>query len=399
MNDDIWQEIKSNLSIVRVASRLGYQVDRKAGINGEYLEMKLMGNDGHKLDTIVIGKVTERRQHETYFHRNGSKGGSVIDFIKENFHQLGYTGAEGNKDVIKVYHNFMGTPEPERVKVIRSCSPEATKSFDASLFEIRPAKDDMDVVRQICCDRGITDETLQLFAPWMDLVRYKEKMKHPNLGFPYRAPGKEEIVGYELRGYNGVKLKAAGTNSTTAVWIVDMTGNGNPNDARKVYFAESAYDIMAMVQHNREKINLSQSVFVSCGGQLSNQQVALTMKHYSRAKAVDCFDNDLSGRLYGITMAALVSGIHLQTVKTPNAILFNANGKEFSIPHEKVSMLEFSKHMPISKRYAKGMAPSNFKDWNDVIMGKPIKEDITPSKYERDQKLEERRKHKRGLGL
>jgi hypothetical protein len=37
-----------------------------------------------------------------------------------------------------------------------------------------------------------------------------------NLGFPYTEPGNTKVLGYEIRGYNGYKSKAAGTNSSSA---------------------------------------------------------------------------------------------------------------------------------------------------------------------------------------
>ena len=36
---------------------------------------------------------------------------------------------------------------------------------------------------------------------------------------------------------------------TTAAWIVSLASNDNPRAERNVYFAESAYDIMAFQHH------------------------------------------------------------------------------------------------------------------------------------------------------
>ena len=51
--------------------------------------------------------------------------------------------------------------------------------------------------------------------------------------------------------------------------------------------------------------------------------------------------------------------------------------------------------MKLKRDYGIGKAPSNFKDWNDVIMNKPMEMKLTPNKYNRDDNLEE----KRGAGF
>ena len=50
------------------------------------------------------------------------------------------------------------------------------------------------------------------------------------------------------------------------------------------------------------------------------------------------------------------------------------------------SIIHFTKH-----RYGVEKAPSAFKDWNDVVMNKPLTPIVTPNKYERDEKLRESR--------
>ena len=88
-----------------------------------------------------------------------------------------------------------------------------------------------------------------------------------------------------------------------------------------MYFAESGYDIMAFYQANRLKIDKDSSVFVSLGGTFSDHQITDIMNHYSEARAMDCFDNDLPGRIYGVRMAGLLEGLHLNIIKSDSTVI------------------------------------------------------------------------------
>ena len=389
---NVFDELKQKVTIQEVASRLGYKVNTRAGTHGRYLEMQLYaGND--KLDTIVIRKPSSGG-HETYFHRNGM-GGTVIDFVKENVHALGYSSGKLWKDVFNAFASFTNLPpdaipQDEVIRAWQAIQPK--KQFDPSRFEISPITDNIDAARMIFTTRAISDETIQTFAPWIDLVRdTQSSFAHPCLGFPYREPGRDEVVGYELRGYGTFKGKAAGTNSTTAAWIVDMRDKEKPLDVRRVYFAESAYDIMSLWQRNHVTIDKETSVFVSVGGQLSPRQVSGIMRQYPKANAVDCFDNDIAGRIYGIRTAAIVSGIHLDVIKCDDCVRFNANGKQFTLPLDNVSTQALFKQVPLITHYEQCLPPKGFKDWNDVVRGITTDNSVTPSKYMRDEKLRQRR--------
>lgn len=117
------------------------------------------------------------------------------------------------------------------------------------------------------------------------------------------------------------------------------------------------------------------------------------MRYYPRATAVDCYDNDLSGRLYGIRTAALASGLSLDIVRCDDCVRFNANGKAFSLPLNQVSSQEFMRRVPDVTRYAQQLPPKNFKDWNDVVMDRPFRETVTASKYQLYDRLRESRQN------
>lgn len=208
------------------------------------------------------------------------------------------------------------------------------------------------------------------------------------LAFPYREPEKDTVVGYELRGDRGFKGKAAGTNSTTAMWVAGIpSALNNPAMVKDVYFTESAYDAMAFYQANRAKIDLTHSAFVSVGGCLSNGQVCGVMRHFNMAKAVDCFDNDLPGRIYGMRMAALVEGKRLTITEKCNMLTIETEGKKFQMEVGKASVKELAQHMQLSNRVGEWKPPVNYKDWNDVIRGMPINALQLKTKFQRDENL------------
>lgn len=387
---NIFDDLKQKVTIQEVASRLGYKINPKAGMHGSYLEMQFFAGNGDKVDTIVIRKGRNGNT-DSYFHRSSGTGGSVIDFVKENTRALGFNSGNTWKDVFSAFALFTNVPsdakkQDEAIRAWQTSHPQT--HFDASRFEITPITDNMDAARMIFTPRAISDETIQTFAPWIDLVRDTQStFAHPSLGFPYREPGRDAVVGYELRGYGTFKGKAAGTNSTTAAWIVDMRDKEKPMDVRKIYFAESAYDIMSLWQRNHVTLNKETSVFVSVGGQLSPRQVSGLMKQYPKAVAVDCFDNDLSGRIYGIRTAAIASGIHLNVVKCDDCVRFNANGKLFSLTLDNVSTQALARQVPLINHYEQFRAPKGYKDWNDVVRGITVEDTVTPSKYERNERL------------
>lgn len=391
MTDDL-EELKRKVRIEEVSAQLGYKVNTKAGTRGSYLEVQLFAGD-QKADTIVIRRGRNGNV-DTYFHRSTGSGGSVADFVRENLAALGFDNGRGWKDVIAALRHFAGLPTRAFIHEGLSGAWQESRPprFDPTRFEVSPIEENIEAVRMILAPRAITDDTLEAFAPWISLIRDTESAyAHPSLGFPYREPGRETVVGYEIRGYGSFKGKAAGTNSTTAAWIVSLAVHPEPLAVRRVYFAESAYDIMSLWQRNRLTIDREASVFVSTGGQLSAKQVSGIMAEYPRARLVDCFDNDLAGRVYGIRAAAIVSGISLDVVQTGDSVHFNANGKRFDLPKGEVSTDAFAREVPLLKRYEQCLPPRGYKDWNDVVRGHSTDNSVSPSKYQRDERLRQRR--------
>lgn len=390
--------LKEKVGIDDIAYSLGYRINKKAGV-GKYIEMVLNDERGRHIDTIVIRNPKDKAS-QSYFRHNGRGGGDAIAFIVENINSFNDGGLNQWDKVGHTLNRLADNPDPDLAdgKYLEKMGYKQ-EPFDPSRYEVQPITEHLKNGMNYMLPRGFSEETVKTFAPYIVRLMDKqsENFKDFNLGFPYRVPGSDEVVGYEIRGYNKFKSKAAGSNSTTAAWIVDMASVENPMAVRNVYFGESAYDIMAFWQANRLRLDKESSVFVSIGGTFSDLQVSTIMKYYERASAVDCFDNDLAGRVYSLRMASVLGDRHLNIVKTDDFVMVNAGGKEIRLSHDEASLSALSKHFRISKRLSLWKPPKTFKDWNDVIMNKPFVQTEEVNKFQRNKALEERRNKGRKL--
>ena len=386
-----FKALKAKVGIDDIAYSLGYQIDRKAGL-GRYVELVLPDGAGGRKDTIIVSHIHDKAQ-QTFFRRN-SQHGDVISFIQENANSFGISG-RNNWDIIsKVMAKFADQPIEEKAHRTYADISDASKPFDSKLYHTEPILQNIDAAQYIFRQRSIKRETIQTFAPWIQRVKdTRFNSDYFNVGFPYVQPGSDKVEGYEIRGYGSFKRKATGTNSTTAAWIVDFSQNHNPQDIKNVYFAESAYDIMAFYQANKARLQakLDQSVFVSIGGTFSNQQVGGIMNYYANARAVDCFDNDVPGRIYGMRMVSVVEKVPLNIVQTDDAIRVSHNGQEHQLDPQKATLNSLRSFIRFKREFGVEKAPTAYKDWNDVVMNKPSTVILTKSKYEREDNLREKR--------
>lgn len=384
--------LKEKVGIDDIAYSLGYRINRKAGV-GKYIEMALLDNRGNHTDSIVIRHPKDKAS-QSYFRHNGRGGGDVVAFIMENLGSFSDSGINEWDKLGHIMTRFANEPVEETAdgKYLEKMGYKQ-EPFDPSRYDVQPITEHLKNCMNYMLPRGFSEETIRTFAPYIVRLRDKqsENFKDYNLGFPYRVAGQDEVVGYEIRGYNKFKSKATGSNSTTAAWIVDLSLNKNELAAQNVYFAESAYDIMAFWQANRLKLDKESSVFVSIGGTFSDLQIKSIMKYYERAKAVDCFDNDLPGRIYSLRMASIFADRHMNIVKTDDFVMVSRDGKEVRMSHDDTSLSELSKYFWIPKRVCQWKPPEAFKDWNDVIMNKPYIQKPDVNKFQRNKALEERR--------
>ena len=381
-----FKELKARVGVTDVAYALGYRLDRKAGV-GRYVEL-VLGDGQEKRDTLIVSHPNDRAS-QTFFRRDGSKG-DVLTLIRENLDAFLVTGKDEWQKVAKVMARFANMPEPEYnddSEYVKSA--RAASVFDASRYETKPVNPDK--IPSLFSGRGLSDETVKLFAPFISLIRDKRNGNFDgyNIGFPYTdADG--QVKGYEIRGYGGYKSKAAGTDSSSAAWVADFSGD-NPEAVRSVFFCESAFDAMAFHQMNGGRLHPDVAL-VSLGGTFSDNQITGVMGRFPNAKAFDCFDNDIAGRIYGLRMIGLLEGIPMKISKAEDDLHVKTGGKTFTVNPGKPLASQLAAHLPVRYRTGQWLPPKAFKDWNDCLLNKPVATVLAPCKEERDRNLAERRK-------
>ena len=379
-----FKELKSRVGIDDVAYALGYKLDRKAGV-GRYIELVL--GDGHdKRDTIIISNP-HNKSAQTFFRRDGSKG-DVVTLIRENLNAFYVSGKDDWQKVAKVMARFANMPEPaykDDREYVRQVARDS-RAFDETRYELKLL--DMEHLPYLFSKRGLSDDTVKTFFPFISLIRDKqnEKFDGYNVGFPYTNGKVEGVQGYEIRGFGGYKAKAAGTDSSASAWVADLS----KEMPWKVFFCESAFDAMAFYQMNRAKIGKDVAL-VSLGGTFSDGQVKGVMNRFPNARAYDCFDNDLAGRIYGLRLMALLEDIPLKINKQDGMLQIEAKGKIFELNPDRPLPVQASEQLSIRYKMGQMLPPKAFKDWNDYLLNKPM--EIVPSlnKADRDRNLAELR--------
>lgn len=381
-----FKELKSRVGVDDIAYALGYRLDRKAGV-GRYIEL-VLGEGGNRRDTIIVSHPNDKAA-QTFFRRDGSKGDAVT-LIRENLDSFLVSGKDEWQKIAKVMARFAHMPEPEYREDREYVKSAGTHTaFDASRYEVRPVCPGK--IPGLFSLRGISKDTVRVFAPFLSLIRDRRNNKFDgyNIGFPYTSADGDDVKGYEIRGHGGYKSKAAGTDSSSSAWVADLSGD-NREAVRSVFFCESAFDAMAFYQMNRPRLNTDVAL-VSLGGTFSDGQISGVMARFPHARAFDCFDNDLAGRIYGLRMMALLENIPLKINKTANGIEVEAKGKSFRPDMERSLTAQTGELLRIRYRMGQWLPPKAFKDWNDCLLNKPMEPVLSPHKEECERNLSERR--------
>lgn len=387
-----FRDLKARVGVTDVAAALGYRVDRSAGV-GRYVEM-FLGDRHDKRDTIVISHPGDKAaQH--YFHRDGS-GGDVVTFVRENLGFFTVTGDGDWQKAAKVLARFANMPVPAdwEIQGYGRQSAEGRKKFDPERYEVKPL--DMRQVPYLFKLRGLSCSTVRDLSPFIVRIRDRENAKFDNynIGFPYTGAAGEGVNGYEIRGYNGYKSKAAGTDSSSSAWVADLSG-GAAEAVRDVYFFESAFDAMAFYQVNRETVGKG-AALASVGGTFSENQVVGTMARFPNARATDCLDNDLAGRMAGLRLMAAAERIPLTTRRGEGGTYEVASGgRTLRLDMACPLRGQVEKWLGVRPKTGEFLPPEGFKDWNEVTMSQSAGKTVSKapkSKTERETNLSARRR-------
>lgn len=380
-------ELKLRVGIDDIAYALGYRLDRKAGV-GRYIEL-VLGEGPDKRDTIIVSNPNNKAA-QTFFRRDGSKG-DVVTLIGENLDAFYVSGKDDWQKIAKVMARFANMPEQaykDDREYVRQAAGDSC-AFDSSRYEVKQL--DSEHLPYVFSKRGLSDDTVKTFAPFISLIRDRknEKFDGYNVGFPYTNGKVDDVQGYEIRGFGGYKAKAAGTDSSASAWVADLS-DGLPG---KVFFCESAFDAMAFYQLNRVKIG-KDIVLVSLGGTFSDGQVKGVMNRFPHARVYDCFDNDLAGRIYGLRLMALLEGIPLKINKQDGILQIEAKGKIFELNPDRPLPVQAGEQLSIRYKMGQCSPPEAFKDWNDCLLNKPMTMISALNKTDREKNLAERRSNR-----
>lgn len=376
------KDYRTKINILQVLVELGYSFDPSKGRSRPHYVKK----DGDKVMDSLYVKDPQNNQISGYWRRNPGPGqrekGTVISLIMENITEFPeYAGARNEIDAVnKVCARLSNQPIDEKQLLANYAGRDkegALRPF--VLTDYDRILGDVDKSMRFFGQRGISRETAELFVNNFELIRDNKntKVNWHNLGFPFRRPGEAQIVGYEVRGFGPFKAKAEGTDSTMGCWQVYLGKLGTPDNIphkliEQIHMAESAYDIMSYVQINRHKLDLDHSVFVSVGGAFTNNLMAKLLDTYSMAIPNLHFDNDLTGTLYDIRVAAVRAGKTLRTTRHDDMIDFYYGEKVFSIPVDKLTYSSFMKtaynnRLENAPRIVIDKPLPQYKDFNEVL--------------------------------
>lgn len=375
-----YAEYKQVLGIDELAEYLGYRFDPKAGKN--HRRYVLLDAAGGVRDSFYISHFAEKSR-QTYWRHSRIGGGDLIAFVREHLGELGATSRNETVAVNEVLRRFAadaGEGVGKRMLAPSVCERNQSpgrlateaQAFDLGRYDVCRNVETLPWCMDILRSRGFTEAVISRFSTKMMAVRDRAKGEQGywNLAFPYVSPKRmDAIVGLELRGKGRFKSKAVGSDSHEALWMADFS-EGDAAAVRFVCFAESAFDAMAFCQVHEGAFDLSSTVLCSTGGSFADAQIRNVMCHYPQAKAVDCFDRDLTGQLYGIRLMALMADMKLEIVRRDAYLEFlGAEGCICRLKPEEVDVRLFKRLSHISvPRVCYGKVEAPYKDWNEVLM-------------------------------
>lgn len=354
-----FEHYKNQVSIVQVAEALGYQFNRKAGRNP--LEYK---HEEH--NTIVISNPKGRQR---YFTRHEPENrGSIIDFVK---HRLPYFNVHYFKEaegINKVLAGFAEVPyESPHQQWWKDRNQH--KNFNPAEFVIKAPK--IEDLIYLSHRRGLNEDTLTLFQAHMKMVKPPNRNLF-DIGFPYTIPGQQGWVGMELVNYM-FRGQARGSNRAEGLWVADLSGTGKLN--QQVFIAESAIDAMSFYQLNEAKYKLQDSALLSSGGYITDRQIRNMLRFFPQARIHTLFDNDLSGHLYDIRVAAIHDNKHLTIKKDHERVHFLISQKKVTLQVPEISLTRIRKEMGIRPKVTVHKPAG--KDFNEMLQQRVAKERTT----------------------
>lgn len=236
---------------------------------------------------------------------------NIISFIKCHPYLFKENSSDINPDrlVNLVCHRLLNVPEDIR-KERRIDYSKATKPFDIDDYKITSIDGkDFDTMKPFYPyfkSRGINRWTQLAFHHDFCLAEKRSLDGYAvfrNLSFPLRVPGTDKICGFEERGKprldgsSGYKGKASGSDGSRGLWLANLSGKSLEN-AKNVYWFESAYDAMAFYQRYAKDSSIRKGIFISTGGNPTIKQFDGVLDCCPEAVHHLCFDVDEAGNAF-----------------------------------------------------------------------------------------------------
>lgn len=303
-----YDDFLRSLSIKDILVDAGYTLNKRDGFR--YPSYVRYGSDGTRIrgDKFII-----TQNGNCCFRPPEQKLYNVISFIKafpEKFTEF-RGGISSDHLVNLVCNRLMNNPIVDNFTHYRNHTTEL-KPFslnDYTLHLFNPQdRETQKKFYPYFKHRGIDLYTQYAFHKHIALAT-KERpdgKSYTNLSFPLTLPSDKEhkIVGFEERGRpqsdgTSYKGKAEGSNSSNGLWIANLSGK-SLEDADKVLWFESAYDAMAYYQLHRQSGADTKAVYVSTGGNPTENHYRGLVSVTPNAKHHLCFDNDNAGRIFAL---------------------------------------------------------------------------------------------------
>ena len=336
-----YDDFKSRINIQDLLVDAGYQLNRRDGLR--YPSYVRMDSSGHRVrgdKFIVTGNGL------CCFQPPELKNYNVISFIKEHPHLFSeYTpGMKADRLVNLVCNRMLNNPIPDRPSIVAE-RERTQRVFNIKDYERLDFRlNDWDLQKAFYPyfkSRGIKLDTQRDFRNnfFIAMREGKNGKQYANLSFPMQKPsnlgtfvGLEERSRANAEGKTLYKGMAAGSNATEGMWIANLSGE-SLDQAKDVYWFESAFDAMAFYQIRKEQLvdtiggyedmqnegtyrgdeeirefkqeltDLENAVFVSTGGNPSIHQFKGMFAETNQAKQHIGFDRDLAGRTFAINFA------------------------------------------------------------------------------------------------
>ena len=373
-----YDDFKSRINIQDLLVDAGYQLNRRDGLRyPSYVRMDSNGKRVRGDKYIVTGNGL------CCFQPPELKNYNVISFIKEHPHLFSdYTpGMNADRLVNLVCNRLLNNPIPERPSIIaeRERSQRVFNINDYQRLDFRLNDwDSQKAFYPYFKNRGISLDTQRDFHNnfFIAIREGKNGKQYANLSFPMQKPnnlgtfvGLEERSRTNAQGKTLYKGMAAGTNATEGMWIANLSCEPL-EQAKHVYWFESAFDAMAFYQLKKEQLvdtigayedmqsegsykvnkeirefeqeldDLKNAVFVSTGGNPSIHQFKGMFAETDKANHHLCFDRDIAGRTFAVNFALARADKAFYSHIGPQGQLIVVDAKNADNRHE-VDLNEF----------------------------------------------------------